>query len=287
LSRAVASAKQTLPAKPPGIAAIQRARGPETMQARSPERVAQTPLLEEIRNRLDAKKYLSDEPGIPDPIARNPALCRVLLTLYARMGELWKLIPPGSIDWVDEQGVIDFAPKNLNAFRTELEGQGYTASYWAKAEDNLWGLREPNIPAAGLHIRGKKDGKVNVHIDLHPPSWTGFSHWFMDSFIRGRTHTPETVQAGVERLGVYIPVLYKQRMHGELTAQLNGLAGRAKGHPEAQAEIDEGLDYLRQAGALLWNKPGISQEELSQAGWFLGLAGASASGASHSLADAR
>lgn len=101
----------------------------------------------------------------------------------------------------------------------------------------------------------------------------------MDSFMCGRTHTPETLHAGVESLGIYIPVLYEQRMHGEITALLNGLVAKARGQPEAQAEVKEGLDYLRQARALLWNKPGISQEELSAAGWLLGLACACASGA--------
>lgn len=244
-----------------------------------------TPLLPEIMDRL--AHWFKNRPGKPGTLSKNPGLRNVLLTLYARLGpDLWRLIPPGAIRYVSEQGEMDFVPKSLNTVRDALIARGYTAAYFAKSGDNVWGLREPNLPAAGLHWRGLANGRVNVHIDLHPPSQTGLYHWFMDADhwfggMRKRTHDPSSLQAGVESLGVYIPVLYEQRIHGELTGQLDALASQAKGNPDSEAEISDGRLFLRQAGAKLWNRAVVAQSDLEEAALHLASAACCVSGARH------
>jgi hypothetical protein len=248
--------------------------------------VPTTPLLPDIASRL--AHWFFDKPGNPGKLSQNPALRKILLTLYARIGDaLWKeLIPEKSITHVSEMGEMDFKTNEIVYVYLVLRGKGYTPSYFAKGKDE-WGLREPTLPGAGLHVRGK-DNKINIHIDLHPPSWSGFYHWLMDADhwfydMRKKTHTPETLQEGVEKLGIYIPILYEQKIHGEATARLNRLAGQAKDRTEVQAEIDEGRQYLSLAGKVLWTKNVISKTELANATWYLGLASGCASGAEHNL----
>jgi len=247
--------------------------------------VPTSPLLPDITSRL--AHWFFDKPGKPGKLSQNPALRKILLTLYARIGkDLWKLIPPKSITYVSEKGEMDFKTNEIVYVYLVLRSKGYTPSYFAKGEAE-WGLREPTLPAAGLHVRGKGN-MINIHIDLHPPSWSGFYHWLMDADhwfydMRTKTHTPETLQEGVEKLGTYIPILYEQKIHGEATARLNRLAGQAKGRTEVQAEIDEGRQYLALAGKILWTKKVISKTELANATWYLGLASACASGAEHNL----
>jgi len=248
-----------------------------------------TPLLKVIKERL--QPWFFDIPGTPDTLYQKPNLRKILLILYARIGdEMWKnLIPKESITYVSEQGEMDFIPINKETVKAKLSSLGYTDSFYAKASDNDWGLREPTLPAAGLHVRGiKGKNKINIHIDLHPPTWPGIYHWLMDADhwfydMRKKTHTPETLQEGVEKLGTDIPILYQQKVHGEATARLNRLAGQAKDRTEVQAEIDEGRQYLSLAGKILWTKNVISKTELANATWYLGLASACASGAEHNL----
>lgn len=248
--------------------------------------VPTSPLLPDIASRL--APWFFDKPGKPGKLSEIPARRKILLTLYARIGvDLWKLIPPKSITYVSEQGEMDFKTNNTAGVKNILLSKGYTASFFAKGSDYDWGLREPTLPAAGLHIRSKGN-KINIHIDIHPPTWPGFYHWLMDSDhwfydMRKKTHTPETLQEGVEKLGTYIPILYEQKIHGEATARLNRLAGQANDRTEVQAEIDEGRQYLALAGKVLWNKNKISKPELANATWYLGLASACASGAEHNL----
>jgi len=247
--------------------------------------VPTSPLLPDIASRLP--HWFFDKPGEPGKLSQNPALRKILLTLYARIGkDLWKLIPPKSITYVSEQGEMDFKTNEIVYVYLVLRSKGYTPSYLAKGKEE-WGLREPTLPAAGLHVRGTGN-KINIHIDLHPPSWTGIYHWLMDADhffykMRKETHTPETLQEGVEKLGTYIPILFEQKVHGEATARLNQLTGQAKNRPEVQAEIDEGRQYLALAGKILWTKDIISKTELANATWYLGLASACASGAEHNL----
>jgi hypothetical protein len=180
-----------------------------------------------------------------------------------------------------------FEPVNEAQLQLALRAAGYTNLYFAKSSADRWGLREPNVEAAALHWRGAPGGKVNVHIDLHPPSGTGLLHAIQDLLRRSETHDPAAIQAGVESLGAYIPVLHQQKMNGELTVRFDQLQSRVKAqaNPAVQAEIDEGRQYLRQAGGILWNKGVVEQAELKQAMWYLSLAVASASGAEHT--DAR
>ena len=105
----------------------------------------------------------------------------------------------------------------------------------------------------------------------------------MDSFFRSTTHTPKKLQAGVESLGIAIPVLSQQKRHGKLTGRLNALESRVKGqHAIAvQAEIDEARQYLREAAKIIWTKSIISKAK--QANWYLLLASGCVSGAEHNL----
>jgi hypothetical protein len=244
-----------------------------------------SPLLPEIWNRL-AKWVKQDQPDRPADLTRMPALRGILLALYARVGlALWRHIR--QITWVGPRGAMEFHPVDEGALKATLIGRGYTTSYFAKGGTDRWGLREKNVDAAGLHWRGRPGGKVNVHIDLHPPSWTGFWHWLMDSGrIRSMTHTREAIRAGIASLGIYIPVIHEQRAHGRLTVRLNKLDNQARGRPDVQAEVDEGRRHLRQASSIIWTKSVVSQAELNNAIWYLDLAAACASGAEHSLRSA-
>ena len=230
--------------------------------------------------------------GMKHTLNKNLVLRDMLLMLYARIGaSLWNHIK--EITWVSERGEMDFVPVDEAQLQGALIDRGYTTAYFAKSGDNRWGLREPTLPAAGLHWRGLKDThknvyKVHVHIDLHPPVLTGFLHWFQDSFLRTKTHTPESIRAGIEWLGTYIPVLYQQTVHGSLTSKVKSLESRAKTKslPAAQAEIDEAREYLQEAGKILWARGVIEQSELDAAMLNLGLASASISGAQHTLSKA-
>jgi hypothetical protein len=241
-----------------------------------------TPLVPEIWDRL-APWMKQDQPGRPADLRQKPVLRDVLLTLYARIGKLWSHIR--RITWVGERGEMLIEPVNEPQLQLALAAAGYTALYFAKGSDDRWGLRESNVEAAGLHWRGSSESKVNVHIDLHPPSGTGLWHAIQDLLRRSETHDPTALRTGVESLGTEIPVLHQQEMHGELTVRFNELERQVKGqtNPAIQAEIDEGRQYLRQAGEILWNKDIVEQAELKQAMDYLSLAAASASGAKHNL----
>ncbi len=250
-----------------GNRALQRALAGVSGAAAQGQAAASTPtspLVPEIVEKL--APWLRDRPGAPGTLSRNPSLRNVLLTMYARLGtDLWALIPPGGITWVSERGELNFRPRDDETVRRALLGRGYSDSYFAKRSEDKWGLREPNLPAAGLHWRGGKGGVVNVHIDLHPPSWTGFWHWFQDAYRRSRTHDPETLRAGVESLGLYIPVLFEQKLHGAITGKLDHAASRSQLGAGAMANLNEGRQALQQAAAIIWNRPTVTQEELGKA----------------------
>jgi len=241
-----------------------------------------TPLIPQIIEKLP--HWFMDRPGYVGKLSENPKLRDVLLTLYARMGtSFWNQIPQKGISYVSEQGELDFETKDVEGVKKFLVSRGYTPSYFAKASDDAWGLREPTLPSAGLHVRGGTN-KVNVHIDLHPPMQTGIYHWLMDAdhwFYKSRkkSHTPEALREGVEKLGHFIPVLYQQKVHGDITARLERLTKDAKGHPAIQAEVEEGQAYLKLAGSVLWNREVVSQADLANVIWYLGLASACANGA--------
>jgi hypothetical protein len=240
-----------------------------------------SPLLPEIWDRL-APWLKQGTSGQPSALSQNPALWDVLLVLYARIGpSLWSHIR--QITWVGERGEMEFIPEDERRLIVALFAEGYTTSYFAGL-GNRWGLREPNVDVAGLHWRGMPGGNiVNVHIDLHPPSWTGLWHKIQDDWRRSTTHTPESLRAGVERLGTYIPVLYEQRLHGELTVRFNDLHGKARGMNDVQAAITRGRQYLQAASRIIWTRSLISQAELSQAFYYIYQAGLEAERAENLL----
>lgn len=235
-----------------------------------------SPLIPEIWGRLPS--WMKQGPKAS--LNQNPALRNVLLILYARVGPLWNHVK--RITWVGESGTMDFEPLNEVSLFAALLTRGYTASYFAGL-GNRWGLREPNVETAGLHWRGRPGGKVNVHIDLNPPSWTGLWHKIQDDWRRGTTHTPDSLRAGVESLGTYIPVLYEQRMHGELTVRFNELTGRAGGRADVLAAIARGRQYLSAAARIIWTKTVSSQADLSNALFSLYQAGREAAQAANLL----
>lgn len=239
-----------------------------------------SPLIPEIWDRLPS--WMKQGPRAA--LNRNPALRNVLLTLYAQIGPLWSHVK--RITWVGESGTMDFEPQNEGSLLATLLARGYTTSYFAGL-GNRWGLRESNVETAGLHWRGRPGGKVNVHIDLNPPSWTGLWHKIQDDWRRGTTHTPDSLRAGVESLGTYIPVLYEQRMHGELTVRFNDLAGRAGGRADVLAAITRGRQHLRAAARIIWTRAVVSQADLRNALFSLYQAGREATRAANLLRGAR
>lgn len=241
-----------------------------------------SPLLPEISDRLAPWIY-QGMPGKPSALSQNPALRNVLLVLYARIGpSLWGHIL--QITWVGKDGAMEFTPEDERRLIDALLAEGYTTSYFARSGTNRWGLREPNVDVAGLHWRGMSGGNVvNVHIDLHPPSWTGLWHWIQDKLRRSTTHTPESLRAGVERLGTYIPVLYEQRLHGELTVRFNDLYGQTRGRSDIQKAITRGRHNLQAASRIIWTRDLISQAELSQAFYYIYQAGLEAEHAENLL----
>jgi hypothetical protein len=271
--------------------------------------VPTTPLLKDIESHL--APWFFDKPGEPGKLSQNPNLSKLLLTVYAKIGkDLWdkifpstlpssknkdlsekvfplKFSPPKNkeaqtkttqITYVSEQGDVDFVTDDKSRVYFEFYSKGYRPTYYAKGlkNKNDWGLREPNMQTAGLHVLGRKgENKVNIHIDLHPPSWNYISHFLFDYLFRERYNTPETLQAGVEKIGIYIPILYEQKIHGKITARLNQLASQVKGDAELQTEINEGRQHLAQAGQILWTKEIISNSELANATLYLKLASGS------------
>lgn len=194
---------------------------------------------------------------------RSAVQQRVLLILYARIGpQLWRHIK--EITYVGKSGVMDFKPIAENALRVDLKARGYTDAYLAKRGPNRWGLREQMSKGASLHWRGLSDGKVNVHIDLHPPKFTGFMHWFMDSLRRGSTHTPEKLQAGVERLGKDIPILSAGKKYEQLRIYFNNLEKHAQGRAKAKTAINRGRQHLLKAIACVMRKKPILEADLKK-----------------------
>jgi hypothetical protein len=234
---------------------------PRPVQRQAGQARPTSPLLPQIWDRL-ASWIKQDQPGRPADLSRDPALRDVLLILYARIGALWSHIR--QITWVGRRGEMEFYPVDEGRLQADLIARGYTTSYFAKW-GNRWGLREPNVDAAGLHWRGMPEGTVNVHIDLHPPSWTGLWHKIRDDWRRSTTHTPESVRAGVESLGTYIPVLFHQRTHGCLVVRFNELEGLARGRADVLAAISRGRQYLQAAARIIWTRSVISQVELTDA----------------------
>jgi hypothetical protein len=208
------------------LLALQRMAGNRAVTALIAQRetatVPHTPLLPDVDGRL--------APWLRQTLQADEPRREFLLALYAKLRGFWTHVPPGSITWIGDHAEMVFRPDDGAALRRDLVAAGYTSSYFAATGSDTWGLREPGVSAAGLHWRGSAGGPVNVHIDLHPPSGTGFSHWLHDLKQRATTHTPDAVRRGVESLGVEVPVLSQQAAHGadapppsSLGAELTGL----------------------------------------------------------------
>jgi hypothetical protein len=219
-----------------------------------------TPLLPEIESRLTpwVRQNLDD--------TRR----QYLLELYARLGDYWKHVPPKSVTYVGDHGEMDFKPADESALQVALVAAGYTDAYHAKSSENTWGLREPKVTSAGLHWRGLGVGKVNVHIDLHPPSGLGIEHYLKDQKQRSTTHTPETIRQGIKALKIEIPILSQREAHGDLTVRLHRLRARAGEGEGARSSLDLAESSLALAGSILWNRETISQDSLKNATVALG-----------------
>ncbi len=267
--------------------------GASPVQRKEKQTTLSAPNVDNVWARVPLKKQtaINKDPDLRDKLNKNPVLREMLLMLYARIGtELWDHVK--EISWISERGEMNLIPVNESKLQSALIARGYTSAYFARRGDNRWGLREPTFPTAGLHWRGlnstyKDAAEVQVHIDLHPPLFTGFWHLFQDSFRRTKTHTPESIRAGIESLGIYIPVLYQQTLHGYITSELNMLANRVKiqSSPAAQAEIAKAREYLQAAGQILWAQRFIAQSELDVAMACLGFASAAISGAKHTQSN--
>jgi hypothetical protein len=144
---------------------------------------------DEVRSRV--------APWVADAMTKQPELRDVVDYLQELMGPYWAHVD--QVTWVGPRGEMLFKPIDQEALRKALVAGGCTSSYFAKRSSDKWGLREPRKQGAALHWRGNTDGTVNVHIDLHAPSGTGLWHWIQDDQRRSRTHTPDTLRAGVEQ----------------------------------------------------------------------------------------
>ncbi|MFN8499784.1 MAG: hypothetical protein U0641_18170 [Anaerolineae bacterium] len=214
-----------------------------------------TPLLPEIWARLPQWMHQN--------VRQQPALQDMLLTLHAKLGSLWSHVR--QVTWISNAGEMDFEPVDDSTLQAALIAAGYAASYFPAGKGNRWGLREPRAETAGLHWRGLSNGRVNVHIDLHPPSGTGLWHLIQDKWRREKTHTTATVQVGVEALDIYIPVKHEQKIHGQLVIACDGLDKPAQGKPEAQAALKRSREKLAEAGSILWNREAVEQADLEAA----------------------
>ena len=196
-------------------------------------------------------------------LLKEPARQKILLILYARIGpQLWRHV--GEITYIGQTGVMDFKAKDETALIAQLKAQGYTDAYYAKRGDNRWGLREHTSKGPSLHWRGVSEGKVNVHIDLHPPKSTGFEHWFMDSFRRETTHTLAKLQAGVERLNKYIPVLSEGKKYEKLRAYFKTLEKFAQDQTDVLGAVKRGRQYLLKAIAYVMREQPLKKTDLEK-----------------------
>jgi hypothetical protein len=243
------------------LLALQRTAGNRAVTALIAQRevatVPHNPMLAEIDSRL--------APSVRQALRVDEPRREFLLALYAKLRGYWAHVPPGSITWVGEHAEMDFQPDDEAALRHDLVADGYTSSYFAATGKDTWGLREPGVSAAGLHWRGSAGGRVNVHIDLHPPSGTGFMHWLRDMRQRATTHTPEAVRRGVESLNIEVPVVSQQAAHGQLTVRLRDLEARAADLPDARTDLEMARFDLDGAAAMIWTRDVISNDELAEA----------------------
>jgi len=221
---------------------------------------AVTPVLPEIESRLT--------PWVRQNLDETRR--QYLLELYARLGPFWRYVPPNSITYLGNHGEMDFRAADERGLRAALVAAGYTDAWWAKSPENDWGLRESNVTSASLHWRGLGAGKVNVHIDLHPPGIGPIEHWVMDLKLRSTTHTPETIRQGIKALKLEIPILSQREAHGDLTVRLQRLKTRASGVEGARSSLDLAESSLALAGSILWNRDVISDDDLKNATVSLG-----------------
>jgi hypothetical protein len=135
-----------------------------------------------------------------------------LLCIYAKMRHegIWRSI--SSISWISPRAELDFYTKSSpQSLRINLLKKGYTDAWYAKATNNLWGLRSARA-GVQLHFRGLKNGKVNVHIDSNNPSkggslYAGLKHLCYDSGedTRNKTHSPAKLRHGLIKQGIFVP----------------------------------------------------------------------------------
>jgi len=213
-----------------------------------------------LRDRIE---HTADSTG--NRSGRDEASREYLLDIYAKLGPLWKHVPDGGITWIGTAGEMEFTPDDEDSLKSDLISAGYTDSYWAATGTDRWGLREPGVRSTGLHWRGERGGKVNVHIDLHPPSGTGFWHWWEDKERRASTHTKESIRQSLEEAKVDVPVLSQQNFHGRLTGRLEQLRTSVGTEATAKAFLDRAANDLTQAGAILWNRELVTRDQLKDA----------------------
>jgi hypothetical protein len=248
------------------LLALQRTAGNRAVTALIAQREAgtapHTPLLPEVDGRL--------APWLRQALQADEPRREFLLALYAKLRGFWAHVPSGSITWVGDHAEMVFRPDDEAALRRDLVAAGYASSYFAATGSDAWGLREPGVSAAGLHWRGGAGGQVNVHIDLHPPSGTGFSHWLHDLRQRATTHTPDAVRRGVESLSVEVPVLSQQAAHGRLTVRLREVEAAVGDQPDVRGSLDLARSALDGAAAIIWTRDVISNDQLAEAVALLG-----------------
>ncbi len=249
---------------------LQRTSSPTPPYGPGPAQAPRSPLLEQIDDRL--------HPDVGAQLEKDERLRQSLLTLYARIGDLWTFVPrydPAKcktkseeacgITWIDPINGIVFHLDDEVRLQKRLKSDGYTSEWLAKSGDDRWGLREPGATVAGLHWRGLPKSGIGVHIDLHPPGATPELHFVLDKLLREKTHTPETLRQGVERRGVEIPVLAEQEFHGRLTTRFTELQSTMGGQPGARARLAVAKKALDDAAAIIWTRAVVTDAQLAGA----------------------
>jgi hypothetical protein len=107
-----------------------------------------------------------------------------LYTLLIQDADPWTGI--SQITWVGTATML-VSVSSGDDYKRLLEKRGFRDEWWARDKDkgDLWGLRK-TVAGLGLHIRGKSNVGVEIHLDSTPPTWTTFAqHKIIDDWLRG------------------------------------------------------------------------------------------------------
>ena len=145
-------------------------------------------LPEPVKALIDEGTYRSYEKG-----ENGPGVRVTLVGIHKLIPAVVQDPPLKKITWVGTANML-VEPASASTFRKSLEEQGFRDE-WLAGHKARWGLRK-TVAGVGVHVKQKRDGRTEIHLDLVPPKWYalfGLWHWIQDELRRKKTVTPATV----------------------------------------------------------------------------------------------